>query len=81
MPVSYTHLDVYKRQAQAMEAYFQEHLPGAQVRVEDALQHVGRAVNALCCDGYKFSAKHAPQILSLIHIWPVANNCLQDSFS
>lgn len=58
----------HKRAAQAMEAYFQEHLPGAQVRVEDALQHVGRAVNALCCDGYKFSAKHAPQIFgSLYH--------------
>ena len=57
----------HKRAAQAMEAYFREHLPGAEVRVEDALRHVGRAVNALCCDGYKFSAKHAPQIFGTLY--------------
>ena len=57
----------HKRAAQAMEAYFREHLPGAEVRVEDALRHVGRAVNALCCDGYKLSAKHAPQIFGTLY--------------
>ena len=57
----------HKRAAQAMEAYFRVHLPGAEVRVEDALRHVGRAVNALCCDGYKFSAKHAPQIFGTLY--------------
>ena len=27
----------------------------------------GARVNALCCDGYKFSAKHAPQIFGTLY--------------
>ena len=57
----------HKRAAQALEAYFHAHLPGAEVRVEDALKHVGRAADMLCCDGYRFSAKHAPQIFGTLY--------------
>lgn len=57
----------HKRAADALEAYLTAHLPDAQVRVEDALKHVGRAVDMLCCDGYKFSAKHAPQIFGTLY--------------
>lgn len=57
----------HKRAAEALEAYIHAHLPGAEVRVEDAIRHVGRLVDTLCCDGYKFSVKHAPLIFGTLY--------------
>lgn len=57
----------HKRAAQALEAYLNTHLEGAEVRVEDALKYAGKLVDSICCDGYRFSAKHAPGVFGTLY--------------
>lgn len=57
----------HKRTSKAMEDYFLRHIPGAEVRIVDAIKEVNKMVDKTICGSYEFMAMRAPKLYGVIY--------------